>query len=74
MIYPAVKDLLKQIGKDGKEATRYSLVIVTSKRARQLGAQDGPLKGKYDEAIRAAIDEIYEGKIKPVPTLESLLD
>ena len=74
MIYPAVNGLLKQIGRNGKSGTRYSLVVVASKRARQLGDQDGPFMGKYDEAIVAAIDEINEGKIKVVPTLDSLAE
>lgn len=74
MIYPAVNGLLKQIGKDGKEGTRYSLVIIASKRARQLGAESGEFMGKYDEAIIEAIKEINEGKVKAVPTLDSLLE
>lgn len=62
MIYPPINNLLKKTG------TRYSLVILTAKRARQLGSDaEGPLASSYDEAILEAIEEIEEGKIKAVP-------
>lgn len=62
MIYPPINDLLKKTG------TRYSLVILTSKRARQLGSDvEGPLASSYDEAILEAVDEIDKGKIRAVP-------
>ena len=73
MIYPPIGNLLKKIGtqnSEGKqtEGTRYSLVILTSKRARQLGNEEnGALSGDFDEAMLKAIDEINEGKIKAVP-------
>lgn len=62
MIYPPINDLLKKTG------TRYSLVILTAKRARQLGSDsEGPLASSYDEAILEAVEEINEGKIKAIP-------
>lgn len=62
MIYPPISNLLKKTG------TRYSLVILTSKRARQLGSdQEGPLASSYDEAILEAINEIDKGTIKAIP-------
>ena len=73
MIYPPIGDLLKKIGTqsdEGKiaEGTRYSLVILTSKRARQLGNdENSALSGDFDEAMLKAIDEIKDGKIKAVP-------
>ena len=73
MIYPPIGNLLKQIGTKDEagnvtSGTRYSLVIMTSKRARQLGNEEnGALSGDFDEAMLEAIDEINEGKIKAVP-------
>lgn len=77
MIYPPIGNLLNQIGtkdENGKTqaGTRYSLVIMTSKRARQLGNEEnGKLAGNFDEAMLAAIDEINEGKIKAVARYRS---
>lgn len=52
--------------------SRYSLVLATSKRARQLIAGSEPLvdgaAGKKPLAI--AIDELYKGKVKIVATSE----
>ena len=49
--------------------SRYSLVLATSKRARQLIAGSKPLvegaAGKKPLAI--AIDELYKGKVKILP-------
>lgn len=75
MIYPPIGELLEKIGnekEDGKTVpgTRYSLVIMASKRARELGNDEASgFGGDYDEAIIEAINEIYEGKIKPTPKI-----
>ena len=62
MIYPPISDLVK------KTKTRYSLAILTARRARQLGADEGgEFAGKFDEAILEAIDEINEGKVTARP-------
>lgn len=61
MIYPPIADLVE------KTKTRYSLAILTARRARQLGASDGEYTGKFDEAILKAIDEINEGKVGSRP-------
>ena len=68
MIYPAISKLVEKTG------TRYSLAVLTARRARQLGMQqDGSFAGKYDEAILEAIDEIESGKVKAVPSLNAVL-
>lgn len=68
MIYPAISKLVEKTG------TRYSLAVLTARRARQLGMQqDGSFAGKYDEAILEAIDEIESGKVKAVPSLSAVL-
>lgn len=61
MIYPPIADLVE------KTHTRYSLAIITARRARQLGASDGEYAGKFDEAILKAIDEINDGKVGSRP-------
>ncbi len=72
MIYPPIADLLEKIGTKDENgniipATRYSLAIIVSKRARELGNdENSALSGDYDEAMLEAIDEINKGKIKAV--------
>ncbi len=62
MIYPPISDLVE------KTKTRYSLAILTARRARQLGADEsGEFAGKFDEAILEAIDEINAGKVTARP-------
>ncbi len=61
MIYPALSDLLKHVN------SRYSLVIATAKRARQIvdeGDKLGIAKVDVDEAIALAIDEIANGMVR----------
>lgn len=62
MIYPPIAELVK------RTKTRYSLAILTARRARQLGAEsEGEYSGKFDEAILKAIDEINDGKVTSRP-------
>ena len=61
MIYPPIAELVKKTG------SRYSLVIETARRARQLAQGAEPLaKADNDKEISVAINEIYEGKIPAV--------
>ena len=78
MIHPSYVELMKvvnegvEIGEEPVVNSRYSLVLATSKRARQLIAGAEPLvdgaAGKKPLAI--AIDELYKGKVKIVATSE----
>ena len=58
MLYPAMKDLLKQV------PSRYQLVNVVAHRARQIAAeadeQGYPLN---DKPVTMAVREIAEGKV-----------
>ena len=54
MLYPEISKLMETEGID----SRYSLVIATAKRARQIAAED-----KSDKVVSRAIDEIADGKI-----------
>ena len=79
MIHPSYSELIEAINtnnEDDDEAlvlnSRYSLILATSKRARQLIGGAKPLadnvKGKKPLSI--AIDELYHGKVKILPGQE----
>jgi len=59
LVKPTVSDLLKKVGDN-----RYALVIMTSKRARQI-ASGSPLRtNKKDRSpVTLAADEIIEGQV-----------
>ena len=58
IIKPTVTDLLEILD------NRFELVIVTSKRARQISAGSAPLtKVKEESAVTLAANEIAEGKV-----------
>jgi DNA-directed RNA polymerase subunit omega len=74
MIHPSYSDLM-EVANEGVEPgeqpvvqSRYSIVLATAKRARQIIAGDEPLidgaEGKKPLSI--AVEELYEGKIKIV--------
>ena len=74
MLHPSYTDLMKVVNKDVEEGeskivnSRYSIVMATSKRARQLIAGDLPLvdaKGG-EKPLSVAIQELTEGKLKIV--------
>lgn len=58
MVKPTVTDLLTKIN------NRFELVIVTSKRARQLSDGSKPLTDKIEDSnVTLAAVEIAEGKV-----------
>ena len=71
MIHPSYSELMQAINTNSNEDdeilvnSRYSLVLATSKRARQIIAGSKPLvegaAGKKPLSI--AIDELYKGKV-----------
>ena len=74
MIHPSYSDLM-EVANEGVEPgeqpvvqSRYSIVLATAKRARQIIAGDEPYidgaEGKKPLSI--AVEELYEGKIKIV--------
>ncbi len=47
--------------------SRYSLVTVISKRARQIvGGEDPLVLTKTTKPVSIAIEEFYDGKVKPI--------
>ena len=71
MLHPSYSDLMTVVNsevEDGEQPvvqSRYSIVMATSKRARQLISGDEPLvdapEGK--KPLSVAIDELYQSKI-----------
>lgn len=58
MVKPSVTELLKKID------NRFTLVVATAKRARQLSNGDKALTDKDEESkVTLAADEIAEGKV-----------
>jgi len=74
MIHPSYQDLMNVVNEDvepGEQPvvqSRYSIVMATAKRARQLVSGEEPLisgsEGKKPLSI--AVEELYEGKVKIV--------
>ena len=71
MLHPSYADLIKAVnsgveeGEDPVVNSRYSIVMATSKRARQIIAGDEALvddKGK--KALSVAVEELNQGKVK----------
>ncbi|MDE6686807.1 MAG: DNA-directed RNA polymerase subunit omega [Lachnospiraceae bacterium] len=71
MLHPSYTDLMAVVNSEvepGEEpvvASRYSIVMATAKRARQIIAGDAPLvysKGK--KPLSMAVEELNESKIK----------
>lgn len=72
MLHPSYTDLMKVVNKDVEEGeskvvnSRYSIVMATSKRARQLISGELPLVDtkEGEKPLSIAIDELNSGKIK----------
>ena len=72
MLHPSYTDLMKVVNKDVEEGdskivnSRYSIVMATSKRARQLSAGELPLveTKEGEKPLSIAIDELNRGKLK----------
>ena len=71
MLHPSYADLINVVnsgveeGEDPVVKSRYSIVMATSKRARQIIAGDEALvddKGK--KALSVAVEELNQGKVK----------
>lgn len=70
MLHPSYADLMKVVNSEVEPGeakvvnSRYSIVMATSKRARQIIAGDDPLvNGEGRKALSVAIDELNESKI-----------
>ena len=71
MLHPSYTDLMKVVNSDVEEGeqpvvqSRYSIVMATSKRARQLIDGDEPLVEGADikKPLSVAVDELYSSKM-----------
>lgn len=78
MIHPSYQELIEAIN-EGQEmddaplvTSRYSIVLATSKRARQLIAGAQPkVKAKGRKALSVAVEELYKGKVHILPEEET---
>ena len=74
MLHPSYTDLMKVVNSEVEPGespvvnSRYSIVMATSKRARQLIAGEEPLVDtKQTKPLSIAIEELEKGKIKIMP-------
>ena len=74
MLHPSYSDLMKVVNsgvEDGEPLvvnSRYSIVIATAKRARQLIAGEEALVRDYGQKpLSIAVEELYDGQIKIMP-------
>ena len=77
MLHPSYVDLMnvvnKDVGEDEKPvvSSRYSIVMASAKRARQLVSGDPQLAGQEDDKpLSIAVKEINEGKVSILPSIE----
>ncbi|MCI8373866.1 MAG: DNA-directed RNA polymerase subunit omega [Lachnospiraceae bacterium] len=80
MLHPSYTDLMKVVNSGVEEGetpvvnSRYSIVLATSKRARQIIAGEHPLvQGDGKKPLSVAIQELESGKVKIV-TEEELME
>lgn len=74
MIHPSYSELMNVInsevepGEQPPVQSRYSIVIATSKRARQIIGGSEPLVSgaKNKKPLSVAVEELYNGKVKIV--------
>lgn len=71
MLHPSYSDLMKVVNSEVEHGeapvvnSRYSIVMATSKRARQIIAGDDPLVNEKDrKPLSIAVEELNQGKIK----------
>ena len=74
MIHPSYKELMNKINEENTAeglpqiTSRYSVVLATSKRARELTNGAEPLaQAKSKKALSIAVEEFYEGKVRMNP-------
>ena len=74
MLHPSYYDLMEVVnssasqGEEPVVSSRYSIVIATSKRARQIiDGDEAMVTGNYKKPLSLAVDEIYQSKVKILP-------
>lgn len=71
MLHPSYSDLMKVVNSEVEQGetpvvnSRYSIVMATAKRARQIIAGEEPLvAAKNDKPLSIAVEELNQGAIK----------
>ena len=71
MLHPSYSDLMEVVNSDVVEGeqpvvqSRYSIVLATAKRARQIvSGEDSLVRGKGKKPLSIAVEELHKGKIK----------
>ncbi len=71
MLHPSYSDLMKVVNSEVENgeapvvSSRYSIVMATAKRARQLiGGEEPLVKEKSNKPLSIAVEELNQGKIK----------
>lgn len=71
MIHPSYSDLMQVVnsevepGEQPLVQSRYSIVLATAKRARQIIDGDEPLaKASVNKPLSIAVEELHQGKVK----------
>lgn len=71
MLHPSYSDLMKVVNSEVEQGeapvvnSRYSIVMATAKRARQIIAGEDPLVNvKEAKPLSIAVEELNQGKIK----------
>ena len=74
MLHPSYTDLMEIVNGDVEQgdapviSSRYSIVMATAKRARQIiGGEEPLVQAKQDKPLSMAIEELVQGKIKIMP-------
>ena len=72
MMHPSYKEMIEAVNAADEDGTtpvvssRYSIVMATSHRARQIVDGDRPLVDDAEgrKALSVAVEEVYEGKVR----------
>ena len=71
MIHPSYTELMQVVNSEVEPGevpvvnSRYSIIMATAKRARQIISGDEPLvAGNCDKPLSLAVEELNQGKIK----------
>jgi DNA-directed RNA polymerase subunit omega len=78
MLHPSYTDLMEVVNSEVEQGeqpvvqSRYSIVLATAKRARQLiNGEEALVKDEGKKPLSVAIDELYHSKVKIVSDEES---
>ena len=75
MIHPSYKEMMEAVNSESEDDTtpivssRYSIVMATAKRARQIVSGDRPMieDAEGRKPLSVAVDEIYQGAVRILP-------